>query len=69
MGSITVRILPEDKVVTLDAEDCITVVELLVRLGVSRESAVAVRGGEVLPEWARVCPGEEVEVYLAVSSG
>ncbi len=69
MAVLRVRLLPEDRLVEVDVDECITVAELFRRLGVSREAAVAERGGEVLAEWDRVCGGDEVAVYLAVSGG
>jgi sulfur carrier protein ThiS len=68
-GYIIVRILPENRFAKIHVDECVTVAELLSRLGLSRESGVAVKNGDVLPEWAKVCPGEEVDLYLAVSSG
>ncbi len=66
---VKVRLKPEGKEVELTFDSEPTVAELLRRLNLSAEAAVAVIGGRVVPEWERVRDGEEVTVIRAVSGG
>jgi sulfur carrier protein ThiS len=66
---IRVELKPDGRRVELEFESEPTVADLLKRLGLSSEAAIAIVGGRVAPEWERIRGDQEVIVIRAVSGG
>lgn len=69
MVKVRVRLLPEDRVVEVEAGEGVTVDRLLRVLGLSRESHIVLVDGKPIPESERVPPGSDVVVVRVVSGG
>lgn len=69
MPKVKVRLLPENKNIEVEIGDDATIGDLLVKLGVSRESHIVLVDGSPLPETERVPLEGEVVVVRVVSGG
>ncbi|MCE4600877.1 MAG: hypothetical protein F7C38_04850 [Desulfurococcales archaeon] len=68
MARVRVRILPGNKVVSLELEGRVTGERILRELGLSRESYIVLVDGSPLPEDEEV-EGEEVVLVRVISGG
>ena len=69
MQKVKVRLLPENRDVEVEISEGETIGDLLVKLGVSRESHIVLVDGSPIPETERVPMEGEIVVVRVVSGG
>ncbi len=69
MPKVKVRLLPENRDVEVEISERGTIGDLLVKLGVSRESHIVLVDGSPIPETERVPREGEIVVVRVVSGG
>ncbi len=69
MQKVKVRLLPENRDVEVEISEGETIGDLLVKLGVSRESHIVLVDGSPVPETERVPKEGEIVVVRVVSGG